>query len=107
MDFSFTEVQEELKKVVREFMKRNFSTAKFRELENDPEGFDKNLWEQVAQMGWIGWTMPQEYGGLGGEFMDLVVIFEEMGRACFLSPFLATFLCNSILLEAGSTEQKR
>lgn len=106
MDLDYTEVQEELRKVVREFMKRNYPSSRVRELEDDEKGFDADLWKQVAQMGWIGWTIPQQYGGLGGELLDLVVILEEMGRACFLSPFLSTVLCAFPLIDAGTEEQK-
>lgn len=106
MNLDYTEVQEELRKVVREFIKRNYPSSKVRELEGDERGFDASLWKQIAQMGWIGWTIPQQYGGLGGELMDLVVILEEMGRACFFSPFLSTVLCSFPLVDAGSEEQK-
>lgn len=105
MNLDYTEVQEELRKVVREFMKRNYPSSRARELEEGP-GFDADLWRQVSQMGWPGWIIPQQYGGLGGELMDLVVILEEMGRACFLSPFFSTVLCSFPLLEAGTEEQK-
>ncbi len=106
MNLDYTEVQEELRKVVREFMKRNYPSSRVREMEDDEKGFDADLWKQAANMGWIGWTIPQQYGGLGGELMDLVVILEEMGRACFFSPFLSTVLCASSLIDAGSEDQK-
>lgn len=106
MNLDYTEVQEELRKVVREFMKRNYPSSRVRELEDDDKGFDANLWKQAANMGWLGWTIPQQYGGLGGELMDLVVILEEMGRVCFLSPFLSTVLSAFPLIDAGSEEQK-
>lgn len=106
MNLDYTEVQEELRKVAREFMKRNYPPSRVRELEDDENGFDVNLWKQIAQMGWIGWAIPQQYGGLGGELLDLVVILEEMGRACFLSPFFSTVLCTFPLMDAGSEEQK-
>lgn len=106
MNLDYTEVQEELRRVVREFMKRNYPSSRSRELEEDEKGFDAGLWKQLAHMGWTGWIVPQQYGGLGGELMDLVVILEEMGRACFLSPFLSGVLCTFPLIEAGSEEQK-
>ncbi len=106
MNLDYTEVQQELRKVVREFMKRNYPPSRARELEDDTRGFDPGLWKQAADMGWMGWAIPQQYGGLGGELMDVVVILEEMGRACFLSPFLSTILCSFALTDGGSEEQK-
>ncbi len=107
MEFDFNEIQDILKKTAREFMTRYYPRTVVRELEQDPTGFRDEIWKEMAKLGWQGWIIPEEYNGVGGEFLDLVVLFEEMGRACFLLPFFPTVaLCSLPILEYGTTEQK-
>jgi alkylation response protein AidB-like acyl-CoA dehydrogenase len=107
MDLDFTETQEILKKTAREFMARYYPKTTVRELEEDPIGFRSDIWKEMAKLGWLGWIIPEEYDGVGGSFMDTIVLFEEMGRACFLLPFFSTLICTLPLVTAGSEEQKK
>lgn len=107
MDLDFSEEQQLLRRTAREFMKRHFPKTVVRELEEDPTGFRADIWKQVADLGWIGWIIPQEYGGVGGNVLDLVVLCEEMGRAIFYAPFVSTVVAASVILDIGSEEQKR
>ena len=107
MDFNFNETQDILKKTAKEFMARYYSGAMVRELEKDATGFREDIWKEMARLGWLGWIIPEKYNGVGGDFMDIVVLFEEMGRACFILPFFPTVaLCSLPVLEYGSAEQK-
>lgn len=107
MDFSLNEVQDILKKTAREFMARYYSKTLVRELEKDPTGYRDEIWKEMAKLGWLGWIVPEEHGGVGGNFLDLMMLFEEMGRACFIMPFFSTVaLCSLPVLEFGTSEQK-
>ncbi|MFA4916587.1 MAG: acyl-CoA dehydrogenase family protein [Syntrophales bacterium] len=107
MDLDFTETQDILKNTAREFMTRYYPKSLVRELEEDATGFREDIWKEAANLGWLGWIIPEEYGGVGGDFMDTIVLFEEMGRACFMLPFFSTVICTLPILNGGSEEQKR
>lgn len=107
MDFSLNEAQEKLRKDAREFLEKECPEKFVREMEEDDEGFSPDLWRKLAGRGWLGMIYPQQYGGQGGRFMDLAVVYEEMGRALLPGPHLSTVvLCGLTILEAGREEQK-
>src|SRR4030042_2788760 len=62
----------------------------------------------MAELGWMGLVFPEEYEGMGGDFLDLVILLEEIGRALLPAPFLSTVVCGGLpILDIGSEEQKR
>ncbi|HKW52114.1 MAG TPA: acyl-CoA dehydrogenase family protein, partial [Stellaceae bacterium] len=70
-------------------------------------GYDKALWQEIAQMGWIGAAIPEEYGGAGLGHLGLCVLAEELGHALAPVPFSSSaYLAAEALLIAGSTAQK-
>ena len=107
MDFSFTEEQDMLRSSARDFLAKECPKAKVRELAKDERGYDPQMWHSMAGLGWMGLIFPEEYGGMGASFMDLVILTEEMGRNILPGPFFSTIsLCALPLLEHGSSEQK-
>jgi alkylation response protein AidB-like acyl-CoA dehydrogenase len=76
-------------------------------LDDDGKAHDATLWTAVAEQGWLGAAIPEEYGGLGLGHLELCVIAEELGRAVAPIPFASTvyFLAEAVML-AGSQEQK-
>jgi alkylation response protein AidB-like acyl-CoA dehydrogenase len=108
MDFSLNEEQEMLKKMASDFFTKECPKSWVREMEKDKEGFPKELWEKMAELGWMGLIFPEQYGGMGLSFLDLAVLLEEMGRACLPSPFFSSIISGGLtLLEAGAEEQRR
>jgi alkylation response protein AidB-like acyl-CoA dehydrogenase len=74
----------------------------------DEQGHPLQLWQKMGQLGWMGMIIPEEYGGAGAGFIDLIVLLEEMGRACLPGPFFSTVVLGGLtVLEAGSEEQKQ
>jgi len=107
MDFSFTEGQNMLRVSARNFLARECSKAKVRGMASDERGYDPQLWNRMAGLGWMGLVFPEEYGGMAGSFMDLVILMEEMGRNILPGPFFSTVgLCALPILEYGSSDQK-
>jgi len=107
MDYSFSSEQDMLRDSAAKFLANECPYLKVKEIEESEEGYSSELWAKVAELGWLGMPFPEEYGGYGGTFMDLVVIQEEIGKAVFPSPFFSTVVeCGSIILEAGSEAQK-
>lgn len=107
MNLDFTDEQEALKKTARDFMTRSYSSMLVRELEEHPTGFKEDIWRQIAELGWLAVAIPEEYDGVGGSFMDLIILFEEMGRACFIAPFFSTAISTLAIVAAGSEDQKK
>jgi alkylation response protein AidB-like acyl-CoA dehydrogenase len=106
MDFDVTEEQEILRKTARDFLTSKCPTSLVRAVEENKQGYAAQLWEQIADLGWVGFAVPEDHGGGGGSFMDLCIIMEEMGRALAPVPFIPVVLCQYAIMEAGSPEQK-
>jgi len=96
-----------LRSSARDFLSKQVTSKKVRELAETEDGFDADLWRRIAELGWTGLGIPEEYGGVG-TFLDLVVVLEEAGRALLPGPFFTTMgLGVPALLEAGTEAQKR
>lgn len=75
---------------------------------HDAIGFSREIWEEMADLGWLGLQIPEQYGGLGLGFFDLCVVLEESGRELMPEPFLSTLLLGAQTLLLGGTDtQKR
>ena len=107
MDFSFSEEQQMLRNAARDFLKTNCPAKLVKEMRGSEQGYTRELWQGMADMGWMGLVFPEKYGGTGGSFLDLVVLLEEMGRVCLPGPFFPTVVLGGFaLLETGSEQQK-
>lgn len=107
MDFNFSEEQEMLRTLARDFLSRECPKTKVRELEKDEKGYDPQMWHNMAKLGWMGLVFPEEYEGINASFMDLVILMEEMGRNILPGPFFSTIaFCALPILEYGTVEQK-
>ena len=78
-----------------------------REMEEDAKGYPDDLWRQIAGLGWTGVPFPEQYGGTGGDFLDLAVLLEEMGRVLAPSPYFSTVVLGGLtVLDAGTDAQR-
>ena len=107
MDFHFTEEQKILQKTARDFLQSECPSSFVLEMEADETGYTQGLWNKMAELGWMALIIPEEYEGVGGNLLDLVVMMEEMGRFCLPGPFFSTVLGSLSIMEAGSEEQKK
>jgi alkylation response protein AidB-like acyl-CoA dehydrogenase len=73
------------------------------------EGFDRAVWDQMAnQLGLPALAIPEEYGGVGFGYVELTVVFEEMGAALLCAPYFATVaLAANALLSSGDEGAKK
>ena len=107
MNFGLTEEQLILKKTARDFLEKECPRSMVREMATDETGYSPQLWQKMAELGWLGLAFPDRYGGGDGSFLDLVALVEEMGRALVPGPFFATVVLSGLyLLEAASEAQK-
>ena len=107
MDFGFSEQQVMLRTTARDFLAREYPKARIRTLYEEETGYDPKVWRDMAGLGWQGLVLPEEYEGTGAGVLDLVILFEEMGRNIVPGPFFSTVAhCSLPLLEFGTPEQK-
>ena len=108
MEFSFSEDQNELRRAARRFLEVASSEERVRSAMETEQGYDSATWVQLSgELAWTALTIPEEYGGLGMNYMDLHPLMEEMGRALLCSPFFSTVcLGANALLLSGSDGQK-
>ena len=108
MDLDFSEDQVMFRNAARDFLSRECPTVLVREIEESEEGHSPELWRKIAELGWLGLTIPEAYDGIGSGFLDLAILCDEMGRAVFPSPYLATVVLGAhTILECGSEEQRQ
>ncbi|MEE3330940.1 MAG: acyl-CoA dehydrogenase family protein [Myxococcota bacterium] len=106
MDFGFSDEQELLRAEARKFLDQNASLEVVRKISETDEGVDRALWNRMAELGWVGLTMPEEHGGMGLDLVTLIVLLEETGRSLFPSPLISTVLAARAIEHAGSEAQK-
>ena len=108
MDFNLTEEQAMLKSQAREFFQRELSDKKTRrEILDSEEGYSPKMWRDMASLGWHSLYFPEEYG-VGGNFLDVIILLEEMNRALLPSPFFSSVILSGLfLIEGGGEEQKK
>lgn len=107
MDLSFSEEQEMLWKSARDFLANKCPKTMVRQMEEDEKGYVPELWKEMADLGWTGLPFPEKYGGGGFTFLDLVILLEEMGRACLPGPFLSTVVLGGLPIAKWGTEQQK
>lgn len=110
MGFVLTEEQQMLRDSAKGFIAEKSPVTELRRLRdsNDENGFDTGLWSQMAEMGFAGIIIPEEYGGAGFGYRGLGLVLEEAGRTLAASPLVSTsLLCASALLIGGSEDQKK
>lgn len=107
MNFEFSEEQRALGEQARRFLADKCPPAAVRAILEGSEPYDRGLWKGLADMGFLGVTIPERHGGLGLGYLELCVIAEEMGRALAPTPFSSTvYLATEFLLAAGTERQK-
>jgi alkylation response protein AidB-like acyl-CoA dehydrogenase len=101
--FAFSVEQNELRKSVRKFLEDKSPESEVRRLMDTVDGYDPVVWKQLTeQMGLAGLAIPEKYGGSGCSYVELIVVFEEMGRALLCAPYFSSVaLAANLLLALG------
>jgi len=108
MNFDFSDEQKQMRDEARKFLSEKCSPKAVRAVLDGKEPYDRELWKGLAEMGFLGVAIPEEFGGAGAGQLELCVIAEEMGRALAPVPFSSTvYLAADALLIAGSAAQKQ
>ena len=109
MELILTEDQELLAKTAADFVSEHSPVSRVRKLRDtkDPVGFSRELWKQMAELGWLGIPFPESVGGAGMGFAELAVVLEALGRTLAPEPFLSTVLLGGQVLKLGGSEAQQ
>jgi len=108
MNFDFSDEQKQLRDQARKFLAEKCPPKAVRAVLEGKAPYDRDLWKGLAEMGFLGVAIPEDYGGTGAGYLELCVIAEELGRALAPVPFSSTvYLAAEAILLAGSEAQKQ
>ena len=108
MNFDFSDEQKQMRDEARKFLAEQCPPKAVREVLDGKAPYDKPLWKGLAEMGFLGVAIPEQFGGAGAGHLELCVIAEEIGRALAPVPFSSTvYLAAEAILIAGSDAQKQ
>lgn len=110
MEFSFTEEQEMIRESADAFLADVSSSEAIRLAMSTELGYDQQVWQRIAtEMVWPGLHIPEEFGGMGLSYVDLVVVLEQMGKYLLCSPFFSTVClgANALLLAANQQQKEK
>ncbi|MDQ1069815.1 acyl-CoA dehydrogenase family protein [Streptomyces canus] len=108
MDARFSAEQDEIRRAVRELLRRRCGSGESRSAVDTPAGYDPALWTALAeQLGLPGLALPETYGGVGCSVTELALACEETGRVLAATPLLGTAVLVAPLVLALGTEEQR
>ena len=108
MSLVLSEEQQILQRTTREFVTGRSSMKRIRELRDQAgDGFSRPLWREMAELGWAGIIIPEQYGGAGLGYVDLMVVMEELGRGLMPEPMLSSVLLGANTLLLGGSDAQR
>jgi len=106
MYFDLTDEQQAIKSTAKEFLASRYKSERMRELAESEHGFEDSDWREMAELGWPGLALPEQWGGQGLGIVDLAVLFEEMGYALAPSPLLSNTVAGLVLATVGDDAQR-
>ncbi|UWR21947.1 acyl-CoA dehydrogenase family protein [Sulfitobacter sp. S190] len=106
MNFDLTEERQMLQDTLRRFLRDRYDTATRNAILNSDSGMSSEIWGELAELGIIGALFTEEQGGFGGAGFDIAVVFEELGRAGVVEPFLdSAVLAGGLVADLGNADQ--
>lgn len=107
MNFDLTEERQMLQDSLRRFLRDKYDTKTRNDIINSDSGMSADIWNTLAELGVIGALFTEDQGGFGGAGFDIAVVFEELGRAGVVEPFLDTaILGGGLIADLGTDDQK-
>ncbi len=107
MDMDFTEEQELLRETMRGVCSKFAGLDVVRQMEDDPVGYPEAFWSQLSDLGLVGLTIPERWGGSGVSMLDAMIVYEELGASLAPSPhFVSSVMSGGVIALAGSDRQR-
>lgn len=105
MNFDLSEEQQLLKDSVDRFVSDNYDLDTRQALSKNDAGFSDTYWQTMAELGWLGVTVPEAHGGFGGNQADTMVLMEAFGKGLVLEPFFASAVLGTRAIVAGASAE--
>ena len=107
MRFSYTKEQELLRKSFTEYLNAKCTSEERKNWISNEEGYSKKVWREISELGWPGLLFDEKYGGMSGSFLEMFILFEQIGKSLLPSPLYSSAVLAGMLIDsAGSQEQK-
>jgi pimeloyl-CoA dehydrogenase small subunit len=107
MDFSYTEEQTLLRDSVARFLRDNYDFETFKRVSRSDPGWRREVWKQFAELGLLGASLPEDFGGLGGGVVETLIVMEEFGKALVVDPYVPTVVNGAGQLRQAGTQQQK
>ncbi len=107
MDFDFTDEQRMLKDSVERLVKDEYGFEQRAKYLAEPDGFSRAQWARYAEMGLLGLTFDEQYGGSGCGPVETMIVMEALGRGLVVEPYLSTVVLGGGLVRLGGNEAQR
>src|SRR5438552_5216804 len=108
MKFDYNEEQQLVADSVRRFVTQDYGFEARRRIIASREGWSRDVWAKLAEIGLLGLPFPAEHGGFGGRAVDVMSVMEAFGDALLVEPYVATVaLAGRLVARAGTEAQKR
>jgi len=108
MDFEFSQEQNMVRDSIQKFIRDHYELSNRRKMSKKKPGYSEDHWATYADLGWLGLSFPEIYGGFGGNLIDTMVLMEEFGKGLVLEPYFPTVvLAGNALLLGGNDEQRK
>ncbi len=108
MDFGFSEEQEAVRDLAKQILEGQVTHERLKELEAGEERFDRKLWQELANAGLLGITLPESVGGADQGFLAVALLLEQVGHTVAMVPVLPTLVMGAMpIAEFGTDDQKQ
>jgi hypothetical protein len=105
MDFNFTEEQQLLADTVKRFVREDYTFERRREILKTPEGWSRDVWRSLADLGLTALNVPEAHGGLNASPVDTMLVMNALGEGLLVEPFLsASVLAPALLAGLGDAK---
>jgi alkylation response protein AidB-like acyl-CoA dehydrogenase len=98
MDFNYSNEQIALQETMQRYISRDYGFERRRDLARSALGFSAEAWTRFAELGLLSLPFPEEFGGLGGNAVDIMLVMEQIGRGLLLEPYLSTIVLGGGLI---------
>ncbi|WP_150293952.1 acyl-CoA dehydrogenase family protein [Sphingobium estronivorans] len=103
MDFQHSEDRQMLADSLGRYLQQQYPIDVRNGISASDAGWSRDKWNELAELGVIGALFDERVGGYGGTGFDIAVVFEQLGRALVVEPFLSTLMAGRLLAAMGET----
>ena len=107
MNFELSEEQVAVRDLAAQVFTGSVTVERVKEIEASAERFDRALWQQLADAGLLGISLPEEHGGSGLGFVETCLVLTQQGRVVAPLPLWSTVACGALTIAAAGTDAQR